>query len=291
VSTVVDAPFDAYLDTPNKSIRQAVARRGVCLHHAATTSYSGLERLVMGAKQVSATAIAKDRDSKRLMTDGFRPWSMSSAWGDSAFRSVETCNESSDGWTVSDASHWELAHLVAYWAELDGFWPHRSGDPKTWTVVGHREMYTIHGVSYATSCPGSMDLDLIVARAQQILRGLAGLGHSILSEGTSTMYAIRLTDTKDVFYVAPEYIRHEKYAPSGDLVRNILTTDDKYHDIERASFPAVLAAFGIPQNVPGIIKDGPVDVWSRAREAHDDTTELLKRLGAIEAAIQAPPAS
>lgn len=171
MSTVVDAPYDAYLDTPNKSIRQNTPRKGVCLHGAAMTSLSGLEYLTMGAKQVSATAIAKDRTSKRLMTDAYRAWSLSSAWGDSAFRSCECANESTNGWTISDASHWELAYLVAYWAQTDGFWPHRNGDPKTWTVVGHREMYTIWGVSYATACPGGMDLDLVTRRAQQILTG------------------------------------------------------------------------------------------------------------------------
>lgn len=171
MSTVVDAPFDEYLDTPNKSPRQNVARQGVVLHHAAMTSLSGLQSLAMGGKQVSATAIVKDRISKRLMADGFRAWSLSSAWGDSAFRSVETCNESADGWTISEESHAELAWLVAFWAVLDGFWPHRDGDPRTWTVVGHREMYTIHGVSYGTACPGGMDLDLVTKWAQGILTG------------------------------------------------------------------------------------------------------------------------
>lgn len=165
------APFDAYLNTPNKSIRQNVPRKGVCLHHAAMTSLSGLESLAMGGKQVSATAIVKDRVSKQLMTDEFRAWSLSSAWGDSSFRSVETCNQSTDGYTISDESHWELAFLVAFWALRDGFWPHRDGDPKSWTVVGHREMYTIWDVSYATACPGGMDLDLVTKRAQGLLLG------------------------------------------------------------------------------------------------------------------------
>lgn len=173
MSTVVDAPFDAYLDTPNKSIRQNVPRKGVVLHHAAMTSLSGLESLAMGGKQVSATAIAKDRISKRLMSDEFRAWSLSSAWGDSSFRSVETCNQSTDGWTISDESHWELAYLVAFWALVDGFWPHRDGDAKTWTVIGHREAYTIWDISYGTACPGGMLLDLVTYRAQQLILGTA----------------------------------------------------------------------------------------------------------------------
>jgi len=125
----------------------------------------------MGAKQVSATNIVKDDENERLMTDEFRAWSLSSAWADSSFRSVETCNQSTNGWTISDESHWTLARNVAYWAERDGFWPNRDGDPKTWTVICHREVFTIWDVSYATACPGGMDMDLIVARAQQLLAG------------------------------------------------------------------------------------------------------------------------
>jgi len=169
----MDAPFTAYLDTPNKSPRQNVGRRGVVLHHGALTSLNYLRQLAMGAKQVSATGICKDRDFERLMADGWRPWSLSDAYWDSALRSVETANESTAGWTISDESHWSLARGVAYWARLDGFWPHRDGGPKTWTVIGHREVYSIHGGSYATACPGGMDLNLVVARAQQLLNSPA----------------------------------------------------------------------------------------------------------------------
>jgi hypothetical protein len=163
------------------------------------TSLSGLQSLSMGGKQVSATAIVKDRISKRLMSDGFRAWSLSSAWGDSSFRSVETCNQSTDGWTVSDESHWELAYLVAFWALEDGFWPHRDGDPKTWTVLGHREMYTIWDVSYGTACPGGMDLNLVTRRAQGILLALNNAAPSRKKVGTmgDRTYYARIHDGND----------------------------------------------------------------------------------------------
>lgn len=170
---MVANPFTEFHNTPNKSIRQNVPRRGVVLHHAAMTNLNELIRLEMGAKQVSSNATCKDaRLPEMFPTDSnFRAWSLSDAYWDSALRSVETCNESTNGWTVSDASHWSLARAVAFWAEKDRFWPHRDGDPKTWTVLGHREVYTIHGGSYGTACPGGMDLGLVTRRAQQILRG------------------------------------------------------------------------------------------------------------------------
>lgn len=180
---MVDAPFTVYRNTPNKSVRQDVPRRGVCLHHAAMTSLSGLRSLAMGGKQVSADAIVKNGEAEQLIPEGYRAWSLSSAYWDSALRSVETANESTNGWTVSDESHWTLARLVAYWAEKDGFYPHRDGDPTTWTVLGHREVYSIHGASYATACPGGLDLDLVTARAQSLLSGssTAGLEEDELS--------------------------------------------------------------------------------------------------------------
>lgn len=169
----IDPRITAYRSTPNKSYRQNVPRKGVGLHHGALTSFEYLRRLAMGEKQVSATNIVDDLDNEELMTDEFRAWSFSSAWADSSFRTIETCNESTNGWTISDTSHWTLARMVAYWALKDGFWPHRDGDPKTWTVLGHREVYTIWGESYATACPGGMDLNLVTYRAQQLLLGTA----------------------------------------------------------------------------------------------------------------------
>ena len=179
------APWTAVHDTPNKSIRQNVARRGVVLHHAAMTSLSGLRDMeVNGTKQVSSTAICKDDAIELVVSDDrYRPWSLSSSYWDSAMRSVETCNDSTAGWTISDRSHWSLAKAVAYWASTDGFWPHRDGDPGSWTVIGHREVYSIHGASYATACPGGLDLGLVTARAQQILKGgTAGLGFEPIEE-------------------------------------------------------------------------------------------------------------
>lgn len=168
---MVANPATEFHNTPNKSIRMNVPRKGVVLHHAAMTNYDALLRLEMGAKQVSSTDIVKDaRVGQMMPLDVYRAWSLSDAYWDSALRSVETCNESSEGWTISEASHRSLAKLVAFFALRDGFWPHRDGDPKKWTVLGHREVYTIHGGSYATSCPGGMDLNKVTRYAQELLR-------------------------------------------------------------------------------------------------------------------------
>ena len=205
MTPTIDPAWTAVLDTPNKSIRQNVPRKGACLHHAAMLDFAALERLAMGAKEVSATAIVKDAIRKLLMSDAYRAWSLSSAWADSSFRSVETCNDRTDGWTISDASHRTLGLLVAYWSLVDGWWPHRDGDPKTWTVLGHREMYVIWGESYGTACPGGMDLDLVVRYAQDYRNNLAQLAEDLGDVMARYVYApdrggMLVTPTDGVFF-------------------------------------------------------------------------------------------
>lgn len=215
---MVARPFTATNITPNKSVRQNVPRRGVVLHHAAMTNFEGLKRLEMGAKQVSSTAIVKDTRNEQMIPEGFRAWSLSSAYWDSALRSVETCNQSTDGWTVSDESHWELAKNVAYWSELDGWWPHRSGARETWTVIGHREVYTIHDASYATACPGGMNLDLVTSRAQ----GLRG-GHAAPASSTPATSHVP-APVKTSFTVGPVLRSGSDWAyrrPAGELAKRV----------------------------------------------------------------------
>lgn len=146
--------------------------RGVVLHHGATTSADQIISMeVSGSRQVSSHQVVKDSRIAGIVQEQFRAWSLSDADWDSWAMTVECANESTAGWTISQASHESLARLVADWATRYGFYPHRNGDPRTWTVIGHREVYTIHGGSYATACPGGMNLDWIAARAQQLIAG------------------------------------------------------------------------------------------------------------------------
>jgi len=142
------------------------------LHHGATTSAEQIiAMMVTGSRVVSAHQVVKDGSRTAVVPEQYRAFSLSSAYWDSAAFTVECANESTDGWTVSAASHESLAILVADWATRYGWWPHRDGDDETWTVIGHREVYSIHDASYATACPGGMDLDWIARRAQQIMHG------------------------------------------------------------------------------------------------------------------------
>ena len=214
------APWTAVYNTPNKSIRQNVPRKGVVLHHGAITSLDGLRRLEMGAKQVSSSAIAKDVSLEQMMpSETYRAWSLSSAFWDSSLRSVETCNESTVGWTISDDSHWSLAKAVAYWSELEGWWPHRDGDRTTWTVIGHSEVYTIHGGSYATACPGGMNLSLVTIRSQALRGGVSAPPPSV-PEATPVPSAPQIRAT-----VGPILRSGKDWAirlPTGDLAKYVV---------------------------------------------------------------------
>lgn len=142
---------------------------GLCvLHHGATTSLSLIESLMdPGGRTVSAHYAVKDGVRVRKVPQSQRAFSLSSAFWDSKAVTCECANESTTNWTISEESHKSLVLIVVDAAREFGFWPHRDGDPKTWTVLGHREVYTIHGASYPTACPGGMDLDRIATDAQK----------------------------------------------------------------------------------------------------------------------------
>lgn len=144
----------------------------IVLHHSATTNVDEvIAMMVTKSRQVSAHIAMKDTRLAGIVPEELRAWSLSSPLWDSRSFTVECANESTAGWTISDASHESLAQLCANWSRRYGIPINRSGDPRTWTVLGHREVYTIWGQSYATACPGGMDLDRIAARAIQILNG------------------------------------------------------------------------------------------------------------------------
>lgn len=201
---MVDPQWTAQHDTPNKSLRQNVPRKGAVLHHAALTDLDYLRRLEMGEKELSSSGIVKDDNREQMIaSDAYRAWSLSDGFWDSSLRSVETCNESTVGWTVSDASHRSLGRLVAFWAERDEFYPHRDGDPSTWTVIGHREVYTIHGGSYGTACPGGMDLDLVTRYAQEFLAGTAT--PAPIPQGGTMFIVHHVNGTAQAKYLASEF--------------------------------------------------------------------------------------
>ncbi len=166
------SPLSTEVHNTSQYSARSRAVAGVVLHHGATTSADAIiDMEVSGSRQVSSHQVVKDTRIAVIVQEEFRAWSLSDAYWDSWAFTVECANQSTDGWTISDASHESLAQLVANWATRYGFYPQRDGDPKNWTVYGHREIYTVWGGSYATACPGGMNLDWITKRAQDIING------------------------------------------------------------------------------------------------------------------------
>ncbi len=162
------------------AIRQSFQRssrtgpiRYVILHHGATTSDEVMiQMMVSGSRQVSATGVVKDNRRTGVIDEDYRPWTSSSARWDGQACTIECANESTNGWTISDASYESMAILLADWSRRYGFPLRRAGVNST--VFGHGELYRWFGDSYATACPGGMDVDRVVNRANQLLSGTAG---------------------------------------------------------------------------------------------------------------------
>ena len=144
------------------------------IHHATTTSISGLISLMMpGGRDVSANgAMANDGTLYEVVPATMRAFTSASSY-DRRSLTVEVCNTTlGPNWGISEASHRRLGQLAAqmYAAGLLGAVDRRF-------IIGHNE---VPG-SYATACPGpSMNLDLVVQYAKEYLAG-GSIGDSELS--------------------------------------------------------------------------------------------------------------
>lgn len=142
----------------------------IVLHHCASTDMDGvLNMMLTGSREVSANYVVKDDRIASVVPEEYRSWSLSSNLWDGRSITFEICNESVGGsWPVSAASHESVARVVADICTRYGIPCNRD------RIIGHREVYSRHGASYATACPGGLDMDWIVARANQILTGATG---------------------------------------------------------------------------------------------------------------------
>ena len=154
----------------------------IVLHHGATTSLSDLIALMMpGGRTVSAHAAIGGREIVNVVPENRRSYSLGSALFERSILSAECVNSTgAPHWRLSDETHESIARWVADVSRRHKIKPHRDGPPSSWTVIGHREVYTIHRKGYATACPGGMRLDSIAKRAQELL----GSGTSLAGNGT-----------------------------------------------------------------------------------------------------------
>lgn len=150
-----------------RSSRNGAKIQSVILHHGATTNDElMIQMMVSGSREVSAQAVVKDGRRTGVVDEDYRAWTSASAYWDGRSNTIECANESTNGWTISDASYNSMAILLADWSIRYNFALIRNG--RNSTVFGHRELYQFFGDSYATACPGGMDVDRVVREANAI---------------------------------------------------------------------------------------------------------------------------
>lgn len=153
--------------SPQYSSRNGAKIDRIILHHQASTNgMGGVNMMVNATKQVSANyVVLSDGTVVLVVPEELRAWTSSSASWDGRAVTFEVENSTmGPNWLISAAAEEKLAQMVADIATRYGFPINRN------TVIGHRELNSRYGASYATACPGGMRLDWIVARAVEIQR-------------------------------------------------------------------------------------------------------------------------
>lgn len=123
----------------------------IIIHHCASTSlFAVLDMMKYGTREVSANyVIGNDGEIIGVVPEEYRAWTSGSASWDGRAITVEIVNETgAPGWRVSDKAMAAVSRLLADISTRYGFELNRD------TVITHQELYTIHGASYATACPG-----------------------------------------------------------------------------------------------------------------------------------------
>lgn len=157
-------------DTSQKSSRQGAKIDMIICHHAATTNAAQvLNAELTGSRQVSSNYIITNTgeiwgvvpEEDRAWTSGSASDGGKGAAFDRRAITFECADESIGGsWPISAASQAAIVKLMVDVHQRYGVPLDRDH------IVGHRELYTRWGASYATACPGGMNVDDLVNRAR-----------------------------------------------------------------------------------------------------------------------------
>lgn len=142
------------------------------VHHAATTNLDVvLSMMRTGSREVSSNyVISNTGEIISVVPEEYRAWTSASPAWDGRAITVEVINsKTGDPWPISAKAQEALSRLIADVATRYKFTPKRDG--KSSTVIGHRELYTWFGESYATACPGGINLAAVTKRAAELTNG------------------------------------------------------------------------------------------------------------------------
>lgn len=142
------------------------------VHHVAGTNHDAtVNMMVHATRQVSANYVVGDKITL-VVDEDYRAWTSGTSHWDGRAITVETVNNSTVNWTVSDKTFDNLARLMADCAFRYGF-PLNDN-----TVLTHQELYTRYGASYPTACPGDLQRRKaeLITLANKYLNQLKGGG-------------------------------------------------------------------------------------------------------------------
>jgi len=157
------------------SSRNGVKRDMVLWHHTASVSGRGegvVMMMVNATREVSANyVIGSDGYVWCVVDEDFRAWTSGSSTDggkgaafDRRSNTLECVNSTgAPTWLQSEAFYNIAARLAVDFYQRYGIPLDRDHH------VGHRELYIRWGASYATACPGGMDIDRILAMAKSLL--------------------------------------------------------------------------------------------------------------------------
>ncbi|WP_181059303.1 peptidoglycan recognition family protein [Pseudoclavibacter sp. AY1H1] len=227
------------------------------VHHAADSSLANvLAMMSSGSREVSANYVVKDGQIVGVVPEEHRGWSLSSPEWDGRSITVETCNSATgdaSGWPISEQSYESLAKLIADCATRYGFPINRD------RVLGHREVFSRHGASYATACPGGIDLDRLVRMAKEAQSGARPAPATPEPTVEESMYVVFVAETKSNWLITPTFVRKIVDLPDA-------SAKDTIAGIEKLSKPKIVLPFGEFYGIWSNINAGTKDDSATGRE-------------------------
>lgn len=158
--------------SPQNSSRQGAKIDTFLIHHTASVSGRGdgiVSMMVNRTRVVSSNyVLGSDGYLWMVVDEDLRAWTSGAtndggrgaAW-DRRSITIEICNSSgAPNWDISEASITKAAQLLRDLRRRYGIR----------NVLGHRDLYTQHGASYPTFCPGPNTVARILAREQELIR-------------------------------------------------------------------------------------------------------------------------
>lgn len=249
----------------------------IVLHHMASTGFEGVLSMWINATRDGSANYAVSNEGVLVgaVDERNRSWSLANYGYDARAITFEIENEALGGsWPVSDAAHEMVAKAVADICKRWGIPCDRAH------VVTHREVAAM-GYSYSTACPGGLDADRIVVRANQIINNATPIVQPKAQE--DVMAIIKVTDVKPnpVYLVAPGHIAHIPTEAALKVAIANFAPFDGVHNVSTPEFNDTLALLRIPQNQAYHFGGHSAGYsWSQENDNAASVAALMKKLGA-----------